>query len=47
LPDIDRLRDRFKPDAAAIPQVTVALTPLSAYDELAVVTQPGALEVAA
>lgn len=47
LPDIDRLRDRFKPDATAIPQVTVALTPLSAYDELAVVTQPGVLEVAA
>jgi hypothetical protein len=47
LPDIDRLRDRFKPDATDIPQVTVTLTPLSAYDELAVVTQPGALEVAA
>jgi hypothetical protein len=47
LPDIDRLRDRFKPDATAIPQVTVELTPLSAYDELAVVTQPGVLEVAA
>lgn len=47
LPDLDRLRDRFKPDATAIPQVTVALTPLSAYDELAVVAQPGALEVAA
>lgn len=47
LPDIDRLRDRFKPDATAIPQVTVELTPLSAYDELAVVTGPGVLEVAA
>jgi hypothetical protein len=47
LPDIDRLRDRFKPDATAIPQVTVELTPLSAYDELAVVTQPSVLEVAA
>jgi hypothetical protein len=41
------LQDRFKPDATTIPQVTVALTPLSAYDELAIVTQPDALEVAA
>ena len=59
VPDIARLRDRFKPDATAIPQITVELTPLSAYDELcgpaaalledglAVVTQLGALEVAA
>jgi hypothetical protein len=47
LPDVARLQDRFKPDATAIPQVTVALTPLSAYDELAIVTQPDALEVAA
>ena len=42
-----QLRDRFRPDAAAIPDVTVELVPLSAYDELAVVTQPCALEVAA
>ncbi len=33
LPDLNRLRDRFKPDRAAIPDVVVKLTPLSAYDE--------------
>ena len=47
LPDPAQLRDRFKPDAAAIPDVTVELTPLSAYDELAVVAHPHALEAAA
>jgi hypothetical protein len=47
LPDPAQLRDRFKPDAAAIPDVTIELTPLSAYDELAVISQPGALEAAA
>ncbi len=55
LPDLDQLRDRFKPDAAAIPDVTVKLVPLSDYDELAVVRrdvplaspQACALEVAA
>ena len=35
LPDPARLRERFTPDAAAIPNVTVELAPLSAYDELA------------
>ena len=40
LPDLDRLRDRFKPERIAIPDVAVALTPLSAYDELAAVRQP-------
>lgn len=39
LPDLNKLRERFKPDAAAIPDVTVELTPLSSYDELAVVRQ--------
>jgi hypothetical protein len=47
LPDPAQLWDRFKPDAAAIPDVTVELAPLSAYDELAVVAQPCALEAAA
>ena len=42
LPDLDRLRDRFRPDRAAIPDVAVALVPLSAYDELAAVHQPKA-----
>jgi hypothetical protein len=37
LPQLDRMRERFKPDRAAIPDVAVVLTPLSAYDELAVV----------
>jgi hypothetical protein len=40
LPDLDRLRDRFKPDQAAIPNVAVELVPLSAYDELAAVCAP-------
>ena len=42
LPDIERLRERFKPDRLAIPDVAVALTPLSAYDELAAVRPPSA-----
>lgn len=47
LPDPAQLRDRFKPDAAAIPDVTVELVPLSAYDELAVVHQhPACLNAA-
>jgi hypothetical protein len=40
LPDLDRLRDRFKPDEAAIPNVVVELVSLSAYDELAAVRAP-------
>jgi hypothetical protein len=40
LPDLDRLRDRFKPDRALIPDVAVALVLLSAYDELAAVRAP-------
>src|SRR5271165_6108211 len=42
LPDLDRLRDCFKPDQAVIPHVAVELVPLSAYDELAVVRAPKA-----
>jgi hypothetical protein len=37
LPDLDRLRERFKPDGAVIPHVAVELVPLTAYDELAAV----------
>ena len=40
LPDLNSLRERFKPDQATIPQVTVALVPLCAYDELAAVAAP-------
>jgi transposase InsO family protein len=40
LPDLDRLHARFKPDRTAIPDVTVELTPLTAYDELVSVCQP-------
>ena len=48
LPDLDRLRERFLPDAASIPEVVVELAPLSLYDELATVTTPAPiLEVAA
>ena len=42
LPDLDALRERFRPAETAIPQVAVALVPLSAYDELAAVHQPNA-----
>jgi hypothetical protein len=37
LPDLNRLRDHFKPDRDAIPEVAIKLVPLSAYDELAAV----------
>jgi transposase InsO family protein len=40
LPDLDRLRERFQPDRAMIPEVAVALSPLAAYDELAAVCSP-------
>src|SRR4051812_9872040 len=40
LPDLNRLRDRFKPDRDALPDVTIELVPLSAYDELAAVRVP-------
>ena len=43
LPELDPMRRRFAPDAASIPHVTVALVPLSAYDELATVHQAGAV----
>ena len=34
LPDMAGLRERFAPDPAALPEVVVQLTPLSAYEEL-------------
>lgn len=37
LPDPKALFERFKPDAASLPEVNVELVPLSAYDELAAV----------
>lgn len=37
LPDPKALLERFKPDAASVPEVNVELVPLSAYDELATV----------
>jgi transposase InsO family protein len=48
LPDLDRLRENFLPDAATIPDVVVELAPLSLYDELATVRTPApAVEIAA
>jgi len=48
LPDLDRLRERFRPDAATIPDIAVDLTPLTDYDELAAVIAPApALEIVA
>jgi hypothetical protein len=37
LPDINRLRERFKPDPTAVPDIAVDLVPLTAYDALATV----------
>jgi hypothetical protein len=34
LPDLTALRERFAPDPAALPAVTVHLTPLIAYEAL-------------
>jgi hypothetical protein len=47
LPDLDRLRQRFTPDQAAIPDVAVELVPLSAYDELAAVLAPSTASLCA
>jgi hypothetical protein len=49
LPDLDRLRERFRPEARAVPTIAVDLVPLSAYDELAAVcsSTAQALEVVA
>ena len=41
--DLHRLRERFTPDHVAIPEVVVAVIPLSAYDELAVVCTPNSV----
>jgi hypothetical protein len=35
LPDLAVLRARFRPEATPVPNVTVELVPLGAYDELA------------
>jgi hypothetical protein len=43
LPDLDRLRERFRPDTV-VPIVAIDLAPLSAYDELASI-QPAAAAV--
>jgi hypothetical protein len=44
LPDLDRLRERFRP-ATAVPAVAINLAPLSAYDELASIRPAAAAEV--
>jgi transposase InsO family protein len=41
--DLHRLRERFTPAHVAIPEVVVAVMPLSAYDELAVVCTPNSV----
>ena len=40
MPDLKRLRERFTPDQATVPEVVVTLTDLSVYDELAPVCVP-------
>jgi hypothetical protein len=42
LPDLDALRQRFAPAAAAVPDVVVELAPLHLYDELGTVRSGGA-----
>jgi hypothetical protein len=37
LPEIAAMRERFRPNDAALPEVAVELAPLHLYDELAVV----------
>src|SRR5258706_9162453 len=39
LPDLAALRQRFRPETAAVPDVVVELVPLALYDELAAVHQ--------
>jgi hypothetical protein len=34
LPDLNILRERFSPDLASLPQVSVHLTPLTVYEAL-------------
>ena len=43
LPDLDRLRERFLPEASSVPDVTVELASLSLYDELANVTMTASI----
>jgi transposase InsO family protein len=38
LPDLDRLRERFQPQATAVPEVRIEMPSLDTYDELASVT---------
>jgi hypothetical protein len=42
VPHLDQLHEDFKPDRVTFPDVAVELTPLAAYDELAMVCQPKA-----
>jgi transposase InsO family protein len=42
LPELAEIRERFKPDPDALPEVTVTMTPLSAYDALAAAPVEGA-----
>ncbi len=42
LPDLDLLEQRFAPDPAAVPDITVELVPLHLYDELGTVRAGGA-----
>ena len=44
VPDLDRLRERFRPHTIG-PAVAIDLTPLSAYDELATIRPPAAPQV--
>jgi hypothetical protein len=41
LPDLVALREHFRPESAAVPDVVVELVPLALYDELAVVRHVG------
>jgi transposase InsO family protein len=40
LPDLDRLRERFQPQTATVPEITIEMPELDTYNELARVTPP-------
>ena len=41
LPDLERLRERFAPQAASVPEITIEMPSLDTYDELASCFAPG------
>jgi hypothetical protein len=44
LPDLDRLRERFQPQTATVPEITIEMPELDTYNELARIT-PGVTDI--